>query len=416
MGTLSIIILFLGLINIIRNCLLFFGSCWYDLSRFLKRNKSTQLSSPWITVIITAFNEEKVIHRCLTSVYESTYPKLNVVIANDGSTDQTLSIANAFKNNLSPERSRSLRIITTPNGGKARILNHVLKKYVKTPLIMVLDADSLIEPNAIENAVKYFNDINVVAVASNVRIIKQPNLLCLIQYIEYVLGHHMKKAYTSANNEYIIGGIGSTFRYSILRKVDFFDTNTMTEDIDLSMKILNRGNKKHKVIFGSDVVCYTEYVNSLYGLFRQRFRWKYGRLQTLYKQKHLFFNPRSKYTKLFTFVQLPFVIYSELSFLFDPLFIGLIFYFLIKYQDVQTIGSIFLFFAAFTAGSILADEYSSWGEKLTLLLLCPLAYLFFFILSIVEYFTLLKCVINIPQILKTKDSDHCSWVPVQRIG
>lgn len=416
MNYLSVIIVILGLINILRVSVLFFGSLWYDIVQFVQRKKVDTHYQPLITVIITAFNEEKVIERCLTSVYESSYQKLRVVVANDGSTDKTAEIVTNFRTRLSRKKQKTLRLISTPNGGKARILNHVLRKFTKTPLIMVLDADSLISPNAIENAVKYFSDVRIVALASNVKIIKHPQLLSFIQYIEYLMGHHMKKAYTSMNNEYIIGGIGSVFRYSVLRKVDFFDTNTITEDIDLSMKILAQGNKEHRIVFGSDVVCFTEAVTSFSGLFRQRFRWKYGRFQTLFKQKHLFFNRNSKFSKPLTFLQLPFVIYSELSFLSDPLFISLIMYFLIRYQDFQTIAGIFFFFGAFTAGSIITDEHSTFGEKLTLLMLAPLAYLFFFIISVVEYLTLLKCIKNIPNILKIQEIDNCAWVPVQRIG
>jgi biofilm PGA synthesis N-glycosyltransferase PgaC len=415
MNLVAIIIIIFGLINIMRVSLLFSGSLWYDLTQLFRRKKN-DFQQPDITVIITAFNEEKVIRRCLTSVYESTYSNLRVIVANDGSTDDTAKIVRQFRNTLSEHQRRSLRLVTTANGGKARILNHVLRKVVKTPLVMVLDADSLVAPQAIEHSIRYFEDSRVVAVASNVRIIKHHSLLSLIQYIEYLMGHHMKKAYTSLNNEYIIGGIGSTFRYETIKQLNFFDTNTITEDIDLSMKIVAQGNRQNRLVFASDVVCFTEPVPNVSGLFRQRFRWKYGRFQTLYKQKHLFFNVRSPYSKLLTFLQLPFVIYSELSFLLDPLFVCLVMYFLVQYHDIQTIFGVLFFFAAFTAGAIIADEYSSAGEKILLLLLAPFAYPFFFIISIIEYFTLLKCIIQIRGIIKAKEIDHCAWVPVQRIG
>ncbi len=416
MNSTYILIVVLGCINIARICLLLMHSFWYDYRKTLQRPPLTLTSSPKVSVVVTAFNEEKVIQRCLASVYQSTYSKFDLVVANDGSTDQTSQLVIEFRKNLTKQKQRSLRLITTKNGGKARILNYVLKKYIKTPLVMVLDADSIIAPNAIANSVKYFSDISIVAVASNVKIMKQPTLLSLMQYLEYLLGHQLKKAYTTMNNEYIIGGVGSMFRYSILRKVNYFDTDSVTEDIDLSMKILARGNKKHRVVFGSDVICFTEAVTSFKGLLRQRYRWKYGRFQSLLKQKNLLFNAQSKYTKPLTFLQLPFVLFSELQFLFDPLISGLMVLVIIQYQDFQTPLTILIISAILSSTAIIVDDYSTMFEKISLLLLTPLSYVFFSTISMVEYFGLLSCIKNFRGILTSKSQDKCSWIPVTRTG
>lgn len=407
------LILFFGFVNVIRMFSLFCASFWYDITKIITHPRLTYYK-PWVTVIITAFNEEKVIERSLTSVYESEYTKLRIIVANDGSTDKTVSTVKRFIRSH-PERKHRISIISRKNGGKATIINTVLRKYVSTPLVMVLDADSRLSADALNHATQYFRERNVVALAANVRIMKHPQLLGLIQYIEYLMGHQLKKAYTAVNNEYIIGGIGSMFRVSTLKKVGLFDTNTLTEDIDLSMKIIARGNKRNKVIFASDVICFTEPVDSLYGLFRQRFRWKFGRLQAIAKQKNLLFNSDAKYTKLLTFVQLPFVVYSELTFLLDPLFLSCIIYFLFKYQDFQTIQSIFFFFGFYTAAALISDQYTTFREKIILTCIAPLSYVLFLMISIVEYLTLLKCLSQISHIFDHQ-SNRCSWIPVQRIG
>ena len=103
-------------------------------------------------------------------------------------------------------------------------------------------------------------------------------LLGFIQRFEYLVSHHMKKAQTAFNVEYIIGGIGSMFRRSTLDEVGLYDTNTMTEDIDLTLKIIARkGNRSSRVVFAADSLVYTEAVPSLRSLYQQRTRWKYGR-------------------------------------------------------------------------------------------------------------------------------------------
>ena len=102
-------------------------------------------------------------------------------------------------------------------------------------------------------------------------------MLGFIQRFEYLVSHHMKKAHTAFNVEYIIGGIGSMFRRSMLDEVGLYDTNTMTEDIDLTMKIIAQratepagGVRRRRPV-------YTEAVPSFGRCVRQRYRWKYGR-------------------------------------------------------------------------------------------------------------------------------------------
>lgn len=279
---------------------------------------------------------------------------------------------------------------------------------------MVLDADSRLDQNALQRSLVYFRDRKVAALAANVRIIKQKNLLGIIQYIEYLMGYRLKKAFTVLNNEYIIGGIGSMFRRGILKTVNYYSTDNMTEDIDLTMKIAARGNKSRKLIYASDVLCFTQAVQSINDLFRQRFRWKYGRFQTLWKHKKMFFNTNSNYTKLLTFLQLPFVLYSEFTFLLDPLFMLYLVYIEVHYHDLTTFLTMLLFLASYSFITILADEYLLLKEKLPYLLMAPFAYFFFLIISCVEYVTLIKCIRKSGEVLSAEQNATCQWVHVAR--
>jgi biofilm PGA synthesis N-glycosyltransferase PgaC len=413
----ALIIILLGLINVLRMSTLFILGDVYDFWMHRKAKvqalKRKRKYKPMIDVVIAAFNEEQTIRRCLDSVYKSTYPKFRVIVGNDGSTDKTVSIVEQF---VAERGITNLEIVSQPNGGKATILNRVIQTVVTSPLVMTLDADSVLAADALEKVTAYFQDQQVMAVASNVKVLPSQTVLGNIQYIEYLMGYRLKKGYTMLGNEYIVGGIGSTFRRKIMKKVGYYDTDTVTEDIDLTMKIVHQGNKHHKVIYGADVICYTEGVLSLKALFRQRFRWKYGRFQTLFKNKDLFFNRQRRYTKTLTFLQLPFVIYSELTFLFDPLLMGFLVYLSLRFQDVTSFQSIIAFFSFYSLAVIMTDEFIPLKRKLQMALFTPLAYFFFTIISVVEYAGLIKCLLEHQGILKVKEIGVCSWQHVERSG
>ena len=147
-----------------------------------------------------------------------------------------------------------------------------------------------------EKLVACSRDPRIIASSSNVNILPNGTPLGLVQRYEYLICHQMKKAHNAFNVEYIIGGIGSMFRRSVLDEVGFYDTNMMTEDIDLTMKIIARkGSRDRSIAFAHDSIAYTEAVPSFRSLVAgQRYRWKYGRLQTFYKNHRLFFSTDEK--------------------------------------------------------------------------------------------------------------------------
>ena len=243
------LIFLFGSINIIRMVLFMVGSDVYAVHHALKKkNAIVKKKLPLFTVVIPAHNEENTILRSLLSVAHSEYPKrkLQLIVIDDGSSDTTVAIVQNF---LKEHPYVSAQLVTQENVGKAHALNNAMQNFAKGDLIMCLDADSAIEPEALNNAAFYFNDPKVVALSSNVKIRKTRTLLNLIQMYEYLVCYQMKRAQTLFNVEYIIGGIGSTFRHATLKKVGYYDTNTITEDIDLTMKFLKLGNKDHRVVY-----------------------------------------------------------------------------------------------------------------------------------------------------------------------
>lgn len=412
--TIGILVIVLGLINLTRIALFLVGSDIYNLKLHLrKRRESTGRRLPTFTVVIPAHNEENTIVNCVKSVFANDYPShlLQVLVADDGSSDKTKQLVSNYKqkNNLI-----NLQIITRPRGGKAQALNFALRNFARGELVMCLDADSTIDPDAIKNAVGHFSDPRIAALAANIKICDNGSLLGLIQIFEYIICYQMKRSQTIFNVEYIIGGIGSTFRHSALKKVGYYDTDTITEDIDLTMKIIKTGNKKMRAAYGSDVIAHTEPVESIRSLIRQRYRWKYGRCQTFWKNRSLFFNTNKKYSKLLTCGYLPLAIFFDLTFFLEPLLVSYILFLVLRYQDLWTIVSALIVVTTYIAFNILSEDAIPWRKKPILLLIAPTMYFLFYTLSFVEYIALIQSLFRLHKIPASIRQGLCTWTHVER--
>ena len=414
LGLLTVLVVFLGLVNLFRLSFFMLGSDIYGLISHLRR-RNRHNYQPKVSVVIPAYNEEKSILDSVRSVLRSDYPrnKLEVIVVNDGSTDNTVAILTEF---LSHHPGRNVRLITQANSGKADALNNGLRNWATGELAMCLDADSELQQDAVSRAAAYFQDGNVMALASNVKIKRRPGILNLIQAYEYTLCYQMKRAQTVFNIEYIIGGIGSMFRRSYLRQIEFYDTNTVTEDIDITMKILHTGNRKHRVIYGADVVAYTQHALTMHDVVKQRYRWKWGRYQTFLKNKDMFFSTDSKYTKGLTWFYLPFALFSDVAFFFEPIMTAFIWAIIVYYGDFSSFLTMLAVTSFYLGISILAEDTYSPREKAKLLAVVPVMYFLFYILSMVEYVVLVRSWFNLHDLKRSLHSNKNSWQPITRPG
>lgn len=379
----------------------------------VERNQTIRMYQPHVTVLVPAHNEEKVIARCLNSIFNSTYPNFDVIVANDASTDGTKQILKLYAN-LHPEHK--LRLVhKVINVGKGEALNYVLRRYVKSELVMMLDADSVLTPMAIERAVTYFADATVAGVAANVQIINEHTTLSILQKFEHMIGYRAKKAYSLTNCEFVIGGVASTYRTSIVRSVGFYDTDTKTEDISLSMKIVAKGNKAHRVIYAADVMAMTEPVETMQALFQQRYRWKYGSLQNLLKHKDLIGKNDGGFTSMLTLYRMPMAVLTEaLLFLLPFTWIYAL------YLSMSEKSLLLLFGAYFTVTvymfmTLWYDEHLSLRERTYLTLYVPIAYFIFFVMDFVQIIAITLCLMKFRR-LTQKEGTASMWKSPERIG
>ena len=410
----AILVVALGVLNLSRMAIFLLSADIYSLrQRVRKRGRSTFL--PTVSVVIPAHNEGKNIAACVASIVGNDYPRerLEVIVVDDGSTDNTAAVVRAY---VPATPGPRVTLVSQANAGKAHALNNGMRNHATGEFVMCLDADSYLAADAITNAVAYFEDARVMALAANVRITRRGGLLNLVQVLEYIVCYQMKKAQTVLNVEYIIGGIGSMFRRAHLERIGYYDTNTVTEDIDITMKILRAGNKVVRVIYGADVIAYTEDPLHIADLIAQRFRWKWGRCQTFLKNRAMFFSWERKYTRGLVWVYLPFALLFELTFLLEPIVLAFILYIVVAYRDYVTLGSAIAVISFYMSMNILADETLPRAEKLRLVALTPLMYFAFYIIGFVEYVALIKTLLNIHTLRGSLAKSAQPWTSVKRLG
>lgn len=403
-----------GFVNLLRMTILLIGSDIYNLKKHLSNEVQKREYEPRVSIVIPAHNEEKTILRAVWSVLESNYSenKREAIVVDDGSKDNTVSL---LQENFSTQIQQGyVKVISQENKGKAHALNNGIKNHATGDLVMCLDADSFLAPSALQNATKYFEDKKLKALASNVKIAPSGSILSMVQEAEYIICHQMKRAHTLYNIEYIVGGIGSMFRKSYLKEIDYYDTNTVTEDIDITMKILRAGNKNVSVKFGSDVIAYTQSAQSIKDLIKQRYRWKWGRYQTFLKNKDMFLTTNKNFSKALTWIYLPYALIADIFFLLEPIILSFILYIIASTQDIRTFLSAIVVVTTYMTVNILYEDTISKRKKLKLILLSPVLYFLFYILSFVEYTALIKSLVNMKNLKKTLLSSNNSWQHVKR--
>lgn len=410
MQVLAWLIVVLGTINLIRLMVMMVGTDLYDLKRAQQKHRRSY--KPLISVIIPAYNEELVIERALDSICANTYRRKEIIVVNDGSTDATAAIVRRWRRRTA-NKSVALQLINQKNGGKAAAINNGMQK-ARGSLIMVLDADSLLAATALGEVPSYFTDKRVVMAAANVKILDDGSWFSLLQKYEYLISYRLKKSLANYNMEYIIGGVGSTFRASMVRRVGGYDTDTMTEDIDYTLKVLRRGNIKYRLTYAASVHAYTESVMTFRELIKQRYRWKYGRMQSFLKNRALFLNRGKQYDRRLTMWQLPYAIWAELMFSLEPLLIAYVLSVILIFQDLSTLASVYLVTTLYILLNVLFDDSETKRTKFKLVPLSLVQYPLFLILSAVEYGALIKSVARLHQLKSSLG--HGSWEHVARSG
>lgn len=234
---------------------------------------------PAVSVVIAAYNEEKVIARTIRAVLATGYQPLEIMVVDDGSKDDT---AGEVRTNFGD----SVTLFVQPNGGKASALNLGIAAAT-SDIIIALDADTVFAKDTIEKLIRHFTDPLVGAVAGNVKVGNRVNPLTYWQSIEYVTSQNLdRRAYATINSVTVVPGAVGAWRREAILQAGGYTSDTMAEDMDLTWRIRRIG---WKIETESYAIGYTEAPDSFRALFGQRFRWAFGTLQSLWKHRRAMF-------------------------------------------------------------------------------------------------------------------------------
>lgn len=248
----------------------------------VRRLERSRPGAPWlrevtepVTVLVPAYNEEAGIESTVRSLLASDYPELQIVVIDDGSTDRTAEIAE----DIGDPR---VLVVRKPNGGKAEALNTGLGHASHDILVMV-DADTVFEPDAIHHLVQPLAHPAVGAVSGNTKVGNRRGLLAKWQHLEYCFGFNLdRRMFEVLECMTTVPGAIGAFRRDALIGVGGVSDDTLAEDTDLTMALWRAG---WRVLYEESAVAWTEVPTSLRQLWRQRYRWCFGTIQSMWKHR-----------------------------------------------------------------------------------------------------------------------------------
>ncbi len=239
---------------------------------------------PLVSVVVPAFNEEKVIVRSLQTLLASEYDKFEIIVVDDGSTDGTYE---TLKANFGDDER--VAIYTKENEGKADTLNFGWRKS-NGDVIIALDADTQFGPETIAALAHRFADPDIGAIAGNAKVGNRINIVTKWQALEYVTSQNFdRRAFSSLNCITVVPGSVGAWRRSVLEETGGFSSDTLAEDQDLTIQVRKLG---YSIGYEELAIGLTEAPDSLRNLAKQRFRWSYGTLQCMWKHKDALLNPK----------------------------------------------------------------------------------------------------------------------------
>jgi cellulose synthase/poly-beta-1,6-N-acetylglucosamine synthase-like glycosyltransferase/peptidoglycan/xylan/chitin deacetylase (PgdA/CDA1 family) len=325
--------------------------------RVRRRRRLRYLGS--VTVIVPAYNEAANIAATVRSLVASDYPNVEVVVIDDGSTDDTFDIVRSL-------RLPRVRAYRQPNAGKPAALNHGVAR-AGGDFVVLVDGDTVFDPRAVGRLIQPFGEADVGAISGNTKVANRGGVLGRWQHLEYVMGFNLDRRMFEVGEcmPTVPGAIGA-FRREMLIELGGVPQDTLAEDTDLTMAILRAG---WRVVYEESAIAFTEAPSTLRQLWRQRYRWCYGTMQAMWKHRRAIGErgPAGKlgrrglgYLLLFQ-VLLPLAapavdIYAIYGLLFLPL------------SQVASVWLGFLALQAFTAGYALRLD----GERLGSLWILPL--------------------------------------------
>ncbi|MET8898917.1 bifunctional polysaccharide deacetylase/glycosyltransferase family 2 protein [Streptomyces sp. NPDC004538] len=227
-----------------------------------------------VSVIVPAYNEKECIEATLRSLARSTHP-IEIVVVDDGSTDGTAEIAESLA-------LPNVRVVRQANAGKPAALNNGVR-HARYDIVVMMDGDTVFEPDTVGHLVQPFADPSVGAVAGNAKVGNRRTLIGAWQHIEYVMGFNLdRRMYDLLRCMPTIPGAIGAFRKAAVERAGGMSDDTLAEDTDITIALHRAG---WRVVYQEHARAWTEAPGSLRQLWSQRYRWSYGTMQALWKHR-----------------------------------------------------------------------------------------------------------------------------------
>lgn len=248
-------------------------------SRHARGRRGTQEPAgplPSVSVVVPAYNESAGIAGTLRSLIATGYPDLEVIVVDDGSEDGTADAASALG-------LPGVRVVRQENAGKPAALNTGIA-LARGEILVLVDADTVFASDALHALARAFDDPEVGAVSGNTKVANRDGLLGRWQHLEYVVGFNLdRRAFAVLDCITTVPGAIGAFRRSALDAVGGVPSATLAEDTDLTMAVARAG---WRVEYEQAAVAWTEVPSTLRQLWKQRYRWCYGTLQSMWRHRH----------------------------------------------------------------------------------------------------------------------------------
>jgi len=264
------ILIYLGIFSGLYFSIFILGTFFEKKEEVYKKIKESY--SPSVCLIVPCYNEENNIKETISSLLLLDYPKekLEIIVVDDGSTDNTFKKAKAFE-------KYGVKVIHKENGGKHTALNIGIKQ-TDAEFIGSVDADCSLKPDSLKNLIRHFIEPEVMAVTSTVKINKAENTIEGIQYVEFLVAAFLKKIYSVLDSLFVTPGPLSVFRREVFEKLGPYHKAHQTEDLELGFR-LQKAN--FKIAHAVNSIVYTKPCPTVKSLLLQRLRWRRGFLLNL---------------------------------------------------------------------------------------------------------------------------------------
>jgi peptidoglycan-N-acetylglucosamine deacetylase len=257
-----------------------------SLKKVTEKNSTFVNNTHTVSIIIPAYNEEVNVIRTIHSLLLQDYPSVEVIFVDDGSTDNTYQrVVEEFITHS------NVHVFTKPNGGKATALNYGIE-HAGGEYVVCIDADTQLKTDAVTELMKMFTSEKIGAVAGNVKVGNEINLITKWQSIEYITQQNYdRRAFDLINCITVIPGAIGAFKKTAVIEAGGFTMDTLAEDCDLTMRLHRCG---YIIRNCTTAISYTEAPETIRQFLKQRFRWSFGVMQSFWKHRDTLFNPKYK--------------------------------------------------------------------------------------------------------------------------